>query len=260
MTRVPELQLPTWARTVDGVVREWCDNPFGDPFGNDEARAYGHSLRLALRTDRLITLFGCACVRPCLYTISGTRTLAAARRVLDAAERLVDGELPLDDAYNALDFSVAAGGDPISYAVGCVTGMWFDDDGEDVPQFIPPSRRRYRVTEARPLLMGELVARAAASCANLVSREAEARQLSQGRMLACVVGPGWTWRPEWRTDTTVSLARGIYTRRDFGAMPILADALEEAGCDNEWLGIMRDQSWSWCRGCRIIDDLRADCV
>jgi hypothetical protein len=37
---------------------------------------------------------------------------------------------------------------------------------------------------------------------------------------------------EWRTDTAVTLARQMYDARDFGAMPILADALQDAGCDS----------------------------
>src|SRR5215470_14575370 len=34
----------------------------------------------------------------------------------------------------------------------------------------------------------------------------------------------------WRTDTAVALARQMYEAREFGAMPILADALQDAGC------------------------------
>ena len=50
--------------------------------------------------------------------------------------------------------------------------------------------------------------------------------------------------PEWRTDTVVSLARQMYESRDFSAMPILADALQDAGCDN-------DDILTHCRGlCR----------
>jgi hypothetical protein len=42
-----------------------------------------------------------------------------------------------------------------------------------------------------------------------------------------------TFSPEWRTDTVLTLARQMYESRDFSAMPILADALQDAGCDNE---------------------------
>lgn len=37
--------------------------------------------------------------------------------------------------------------------------------------------------------------------------------------------------PRWRTETVVALATGIEAERAFDRMPILADALEEAGCD-----------------------------
>jgi hypothetical protein len=36
--------------------------------------------------------------------------------------------------------------------------------------------------------------------------------------------------PEWRTATVLALAEGAYARRAFDWLPILADALEEAGC------------------------------
>jgi hypothetical protein len=37
--------------------------------------------------------------------------------------------------------------------------------------------------------------------------------------------------PAWRTETAVSLACQMYDSRDFSVMPILADALQDAGCD-----------------------------
>ena len=37
----------------------------------------------------------------------------------------------------------------------------------------------------------------------------------------------------WRTDTAVTLARQMYDARDFSLMPILADAIQDAGCENE---------------------------
>jgi hypothetical protein len=36
--------------------------------------------------------------------------------------------------------------------------------------------------------------------------------------------------PVWRSDTVVCLARAMYESRDFGSLPILADALEDTGC------------------------------
>jgi anti-sigma B factor antagonist len=41
--------------------------------------------------------------------------------------------------------------------------------------------------------------------------------------------------PAWRTDTALTLARQISNSRDFSAMPILADALQDAGCNDETL-------------------------
>jgi len=39
--------------------------------------------------------------------------------------------------------------------------------------------------------------------------------------------------PRWRTSDVVSLARQIVQTRDIHLLPILADALQDAGCDNE---------------------------
>lgn len=42
-----------------------------------------------------------------------------------------------------------------------------------------------------------------------------------------------TLSPSWLTSTVVSLANQMYDTRDFSAMSILADALQDAGCSNE---------------------------
>jgi hypothetical protein len=57
----------------------------------------------------------------------------------------------------------------------------------------------------------------------------------------------------WRTPTAVALAGQMYESRDFGAMPILADALQDAGCDNEdVLGHCRGPG-PHVRGCWVVD-------
>jgi hypothetical protein len=59
--------------------------------------------------------------------------------------------------------------------------------------------------------------------------------------------------PEWRSHTAVALAEGMYAARDFGAMPVLADALEEAGCDSaDVLGHCRGPG-PHVRGCWVLD-------
>ena len=59
---------------------------------------------------------------------------------------------------------------------------------------------------------------------------------------------------KWRTDTAVALARTMYESRDFSAMPILADALQDAGCDNDdILSHCRDTSPMHVRGCWVVD-------
>jgi hypothetical protein len=60
--------------------------------------------------------------------------------------------------------------------------------------------------------------------------------------------------PEWRTDTAIALARTMYESREFSAMPILADALQDAGCDNpDILVHCRDTSLTHVRGCWVVD-------
>ncbi len=63
-----------------------------------------------------------------------------------------------------------------------------------------------------------------------------------------------SFSPEWRTDTTTSLATQMYESRDFSAMPILADALQDAGCDNaDILSHCRDTLLTHVRGCWVVD-------
>jgi hypothetical protein len=62
-----------------------------------------------------------------------------------------------------------------------------------------------------------------------------------------------TLDPAWRTSTVVALARQMYESRDFGAMPILADALQDAGCDNEDILNHCRGDGPHVRGCWLVD-------
>jgi hypothetical protein len=58
----------------------------------------------------------------------------------------------------------------------------------------------------------------------------------------------------WRTSTVVALAKGIYAERTFDVLPILSDALMDAGCENaDLLDHCRDPQLTHVRGCWAVD-------
>jgi len=62
-----------------------------------------------------------------------------------------------------------------------------------------------------------------------------------------------TFSPDWRTSTALALAAQMYESRDFSAMPILADALQDAGCDNPDVLDHCRQPGQHVRGCWVVD-------
>ena len=59
--------------------------------------------------------------------------------------------------------------------------------------------------------------------------------------------------PSWGTSSVLALAQGIYVDRAFDRLPILADALEDAGCDHpDLLGHLRSGG-PHVRGCWAVD-------
>jgi hypothetical protein len=80
-------------------------------------------------------------------------------------------------------------------------------------------------------------ARAADAAADAAARAAHAaaRAAQQARWqwlyvtYRHAVGPSFAFDPAWRTSDAVAIARGIFDERAFDRMPILADALQDAG-------------------------------
>ena len=59
--------------------------------------------------------------------------------------------------------------------------------------------------------------------------------------------------PRWLTPGVVELALTIYDQRAFDRMPILADTLQDAGCDNADIVNHCRQSGEHVRGCWVVD-------
>jgi hypothetical protein len=75
-------------------------------------------------------------------------------------------------------------------------------------------------------------------------------------LLKCVFGNPFrpiAFDPDWRTSTAVTLARQMYEGRDFAAMPILADALQDAGCDHPDVLAHCRGGGPHVRGCWVVD-------
>ncbi|VTR92139.1 Uncharacterized protein OS=uncultured bacterium PE=4 SV=1 [Gemmata massiliana] len=75
--------------------------------------------------------------------------------------------------------------------------------------------------------------------------------------LRCVFNP---FRPvpvvsSWLTSTVLTLAEGIYQEHAFDRMPILADALQDAGCDSDGLLNHLRSDGPHVRGCWVVDTL-----
>jgi hypothetical protein len=64
------------------------------------------------------------------------------------------------------------------------------------------------------------------------------------------IDPAWL---TWNDGTVQKIAQGIYDERAFDRMPILADALEEAGCTNQDILVHCRQHGEHVRGCWAVD-------
>jgi len=72
-------------------------------------------------------------------------------------------------------------------------------------------------------------------------------QTPEGHIVDWVEPPLTRWLA-WRDGTVPALAKAIYDNRDWEQLPILADALEEAGCDRvDILTHLREPPW--CPAC-----------
>jgi hypothetical protein len=75
-------------------------------------------------------------------------------------------------------------------------------------------------------------------------------------LLRCVFGNPFVYtvpEPRWRTSDVNGLARAIYAGRAFDRLPILADALEEAGCDDADVLDHCRRHCEHARGCWVVD-------
>lgn len=163
-------------------------------------------------SDRKLRLFAVACCRRVLTDFSADDCLAAA----EASEQFADGLISVE----RLDLlSIAA------------EEAWKDTVHE--PRGEGDNVARAASYCSSPALGAVLFAVTLAAQATHVSRQSE--HAKQSSALRDIIGNPFRpviFDPAWRSESVSALATGIYADRAFDRLPILSDALEEAGCDH----------------------------
>jgi hypothetical protein len=169
-----------------------------------------------------------------LFVVAG-RSLVASEQVkpgFEFAERLADCVAKLDEVGGYYWLRP-----PENYPFAWVINeyAWPEHPFEWASAFVASSPLDYGVREDQPT-RAELVP--------------ILRELFGNPFRPVTLDPAWL---TWHNGLLESMAQRMYDSRDFSDMPILADALEEAGCSNQDI---LDHCWSdseHVRGCWVID-------
>ena len=156
----------------------------------------------------------------------------------------------------------------IDHLEQCAEGRAVNDESRRIIQGVrqawptTPELREPGTTDAsqvalmlyRALVSRDSVSQAISAAAGTTDGDQELR--AQCHLLRDIVGNPFrpvAIDPAWLTSNVVSLAQTIYDERRFDHLPILGDALEEAGCQSEHILLhcrAGDKHW---RGCWLID-------
>jgi hypothetical protein len=183
-------------------------------------------------SQRKIRLFACFCCREIWHLLTDQRS----RFAVEFAERFADGRGSRAERLSAL-----------GAAKDATTAS--QHQGEAV---------YYAACAAEDLVFGDGIGLYDGSFHAKVAREhAHHDALSHPDLLREIIGNPFRsvgFDSAWRTPDVAALATGIYESRDFSPMPILADALQDAGCTSEdILNHLRDSHATHVRGCWALD-------
>lgn len=216
-----------WCASEELIMERWlvaCE-------GQDRHSKVFEPLRLSNRLKRLLAVAYCYDIWPLIKD-------KRCRNAVDIAEKYADNQASKQQLVAAADAADA-------YAVVAAAAYAaYTADATDA----------YAAVTAVAAARAAVAAVAAADVYAYAGRKE--KWVIHGKLLVSVIGPGWVFDSQWRTSTAIAIATQMYESRDFSAMPILADALQDAGCEEETLlQQMRNSESKWCRGCRILDEL-----
>jgi hypothetical protein len=194
-------------------------------------------------SERKLRLFACSCCDRLeeLCYMENEELLA-----IEIAELYADGRATHEDPASARNKVWTSGGNTLSeenrsYAMDCVTAVPLSEVNSVANCIIEQLENHHHWTEAE--LEAEQEAERVLQCEIL-------RDFFGNPFRPVAIAPSWL---TWNDGTVPRLAQAIYDERAFDRLPILADALEEAGCDNaEVLNHLRGPG-QHVRGCWVVD-------
>jgi hypothetical protein len=195
-------------------------------------------------SPRKLRLFAAGCCRRIWALLPDERS----RRAVETAEWFADGTATAEQLAAARQVALAAadrsyGGDPAVFAA---------DANADTAAWYTPVAAANRECSAR-------LRTSSRSAWNTANKAAEAWQAA---LFRCLVGDPFRPVPRakqrrrwqaWNNGTVVKLAQAIYDERAFANLPVLADALEEAGCQDADVLAHCRQPGEHVRGCWVVD-------
>jgi hypothetical protein len=230
--------------------KEWLE--FTDPFPMLEF------LR-GKASDRKLRLFGCACCRRVWHLLTDEKI----RRAVEVLERYGDGlagreELrrvvsEVDELFGfirtELRYNEGSASPEYAVLVYAVLSALMAADME-VEEVL-----RYTLFASRPLAsdLDRLAKEERQPALDSADRRGKDWQSNLFRDLFGNPFRPVALDPTWLTPTVKALARAIYDDRTFADLPVLADALEEAGCTNVDILNHCRQPGEHARGCWVLD-------
>ncbi|WP_437522572.1 hypothetical protein WME79_31880 [Sorangium sp. So ce726] len=210
-------------------------------------------------SDRKLRLFACECY----YRVRALLPGELAEAAVETANRYADGLATLEElqAVEAL----------VEQALDSMEDRWRASQGAELISLQPTHdalglsfqvvrtqapKAAYYASSNAYLSAAAIANPDAASRGTSYDASRAAEERAQADVLRDIFGNPFravTFDPRWRTSTAVELARQMYESRVFGSMPILADALLEAGCDDADVLAHCRGDGPHVRGCWVID-------
>ena len=199
-------------------------------------------------SDRKLRLFAVACCQRIAFLILDP----ASRRAVKVAERLAEGRCTEGDAAVWTAREEAENAFQDDDGKGCEDAREAAFDALEVVAF-----EAAEFTSFAAVYAVRWQEDFATRTKKLMDARAKAEEVAQVALLRDIFGNPFrpvTLDRAWLTSDVLALARGIYAKKAFDRMPILADALQDAGCNNDdLLAHCRDTQLTHVRGCWVVD-------